>query len=183
MKETKSKGVIFFDKDTDFNGVIDASQLVLEGSVVGAVVSSETVFLRHGSSFQGDINTRKILAEEGSVHKGNLHLDDKRRKSALLKQYLAENRKTVRKEQKVSSAGVSEKAPEAPVSIPSRQSTELVGEVLPEKIPEVPARLSANQSPESSGDVTEKTPETPVIISSGESPEPAVVEKPVVRLW
>ena len=72
MKE--SKGFIFFDKDTNFNGIIDASSVVLEGTVTGEVVASDIVYLKYGSCMKGDINTRKILTEEGASHSGSLRL-------------------------------------------------------------------------------------------------------------
>lgn len=136
MKETKNKGLIFFDKDTSFKGVIDAPQLVLEGSVEGAVVSSKTVLLRQGSFFEGEITTCKILAEEGAIHKGSLHLDGKRREPPVLEQDLFnncnngkvshENGKTSHREEAMEAVNgkVEEKVKEMHVIVPSGKVSE-----------------------------------------------------------
>lgn len=72
MKE--QKGFIYLDKDTDFTGTIETSTFILEGSVTGEVHAKEEVLLKNGSSLRGDIETKKVLLEEGYSHQGDFKL-------------------------------------------------------------------------------------------------------------
>lgn len=69
-----TESLIFIDKNTSFNGSIEAKQVVVEGNVEGDIIASDKVLVKNGGMVNGTINTDKLLLEEGARHNGRIRL-------------------------------------------------------------------------------------------------------------
>lgn len=67
---------ILFDKDTDFQGEIKTSHLILEGKVDGVIHADKEIHLRHGACIKGEIYTSNFHADRGTVCDGKLHIEN-----------------------------------------------------------------------------------------------------------
>lgn len=81
---TESKSFIFFDRNTDFNGEIKASHIVLEGKVKGTIHAERDLCLKKGALLEGEVHTKNFFAEKGSVYHGELHIENSNGQSQSL---------------------------------------------------------------------------------------------------
>ncbi len=66
---------IYLDRDTEFHGEVITDHLVLSGKIEGEVYARGVV-LQQGAVVKGEISTKKIVVEEGTLLDGcNLHME------------------------------------------------------------------------------------------------------------
>lgn len=71
-----SEKIIFIDKNTSFNGSIEANQVIVIGMVKGDIIASDKVLIKSGGMVNGTIDTDVLLFEEGGKHDGLIRLGD-----------------------------------------------------------------------------------------------------------
>lgn len=71
-----SERIIFIDKNTSFNGSIEANRVIVEGMVNGDITASDKVLVKNGGMVNGTIDTDELLFEEGGKHDGLIRLGD-----------------------------------------------------------------------------------------------------------
>lgn len=70
----EDKSFIFLDKETDFTGEIEASNIILYGRIRGTVRAERSIRLKSGSYMEGEIFTQDFFPEKGSIYNGELHM-------------------------------------------------------------------------------------------------------------
>jgi cytoskeletal protein CcmA (bactofilin family) len=63
-------------KTGDFTGDIRARNVVVCGRVSGMITASESVELQRGCRFEGDVQTRTFVVEDGVFFQGNCRMSD-----------------------------------------------------------------------------------------------------------
>lgn len=71
----QKSGYIYLDKNTNFKGELEGSYIIVEGKLIGTIRAEKEVFMKDGCHIEGEIYTKKISAETGSVFHGVLHMD------------------------------------------------------------------------------------------------------------
>ena len=67
---------VVIGKSGEFGGDIHARDVVICGSARGRITATGSVELQRGSRFEGDLQTRTLIVEEGVFFQGNCRMDD-----------------------------------------------------------------------------------------------------------
>lgn len=74
-----SKGVqdrVFISSNSLFKGDIAASNITVEGEVIGNLQAVSSVVIKNGGQVKGNIQAERFFLEKGCSHKGRIYLDD-----------------------------------------------------------------------------------------------------------
>lgn len=68
------KNCTYFDKETSVRGELTTSDVIVEGSFEGKIMAKGNVLLKKTGDMNAEINTPKLMVEEGASYRGRLCL-------------------------------------------------------------------------------------------------------------
>ncbi|MCK5055488.1 MAG: polymer-forming cytoskeletal protein [Candidatus Aminicenantes bacterium] len=90
----KLNSLLLVGRSGKTKGKINAENMIVEGEVEGEVIVQNTIEVRNGGRFKGNVICKQIAIEEGAFFQGDVNMDNGRK---ITPTYFKEKRKDLKK--------------------------------------------------------------------------------------